>query len=105
MPLSPDIHIDRSWLENFCQRWQVEELSWFGSAIREDFGPESDVDVLVRFSTDAHWSAWDVLDMKAELEAYVGRNVDIVEPDAIRNPYRKAAILGNKEIAYDRAQG
>ena len=87
--MAPRFDIDRTKLEAFCRKWQVQELSLFGSVLRDDFGPDSDVDVLVSFHPDAPWSLWDLMDMKAELEDFFGRPVDLVEKEALRNPWRK----------------
>ncbi len=84
----------------FCRRWRVIRLSLFGSVLREDFRPDSDVDVLVQFEPDAPWSLWDLSAMKDELEAIFGRRVDLVEEDAIRNPFRRQAILSSREVIF-----
>jgi hypothetical protein len=93
-----DISEDR--LTGFCRKWKVTELSLFGSVLREDFGPASDIDVLVTFQPDAPWSLWDLLDMREELQHLFGRDVDLVEKDALRNPFRRAEILGNYKVVY-----
>ncbi len=54
-------------LETFCHKWRVRELSLFGSVLRDDFTPESDIDVLVSFDDDATWSLWDLTEMRDEL--------------------------------------
>jgi len=92
--------IDRERIAEFCGRWRVVELSVFGSVLREDFGPHSDVDVLVAFSPNAPWSLFDLVDMIDELKTIFQRDVDLVERDAIRNPFRRRAILGHREILY-----
>lgn len=84
----------------FCRRWQITELALFGSVLREDFGPESDVDVLVTFAPDAPWSLLDLVDMAEELKALFGREVDLVEEGALRNPFRRRAILRTREVVY-----
>lgn len=75
-------------------------MSLFGSALRDDFGPESDLDFLVSFEPDAKWDLFDLVDMKTELEAFHGRPVDLVELEAIRNPWRKYEILRTREVLY-----
>jgi len=93
-----DISEDR--LAGFCRKWKVTELSLFGSVLREDFGPDSDIDVVVTFQPDAPWSLWDLMDMREELQHLFGRDVDLVEKDALRNPFRRAEILGNYKVVY-----
>lgn len=63
-------------LGDFCRRWKIAELRVFGSALREDFRPDSDLDLLVRFSPDADWSLTDHVAMEEELSGIVGRKVD-----------------------------
>lgn len=94
------IDISEIRLAELCRKWKVKELSLFGSILRDDFGADSDVDVLVVFQPDAPWSMWDLMDMKAELEAFFGRSVDLVEKEALRNPWRKRQILSTYEVVY-----
>jgi uncharacterized protein len=91
------IEIDKERLRDFCRRWKVTEFSLFGSVVRpEEFRPDSDVDVLVRFSSDAHWTLFDHMEMKDELREIFGREVDLASRQGIeemRNYLRRAAIL------------
>src|SRR3990172_9778002 len=80
-------------LDSFCRKWRIRELSLFGSILRDDFGPESDIDVLVTFDPEAPWSLWDLIDMQEDLQSLVGRPVDLIEKEALRNPFRKEHIL------------
>jgi predicted nucleotidyltransferase len=87
-------------LAGLCRRWKVTELSLFGSILRDDFSPSSDVDVLVSFDPAAPWSLWDLMDMKEELEVLFGRPVHLLEKEALRNPWRKRQILSTYEVVY-----
>jgi len=88
-------------LTEFCKRWNITEFSLFGSILRDDFGPESDVDCLIVFSEDSAWSLFDIVDMRDELsEIFGGRNIDIVERGAIQNPFRRHSILTTRRIVY-----
>ena len=90
-------------LAEFCQRWSITALALFGSALREDFHPDSDVDVLVSFSEDAHHSLFDMVHMQEELQRILGRPVDLVSRRAIeksRNYLRRRAILESAEVVY-----
>ena len=92
------IDYDKEKLRDFCQRWKVTEFSLFGSVVRDDFGPESDVDVLVTFAPDAHWTLWDMSDMNDELKSLFGRPVDLLTRRAVEgslNPIRKTSILAS----------
>ncbi len=98
--VSPNIVIPEKKIRAFCRRWKVSEFALFGSILREDFRPESDVDVLVSFAAGAPWSLWDLAEMQQELEGIFGRSVDLVENGTLRNPFRRQAILSTKEIVY-----
>lgn len=83
-------------LAAFCQRWGVSELAVFGSALRLDFGPHSDVDVLVSFAPGVRHGLFDLARMRRELEELFGRPVDLVTRrsiEASRNPIRRRSIL------------
>lgn len=92
-------------LHDLCQRWQVRELSLFGSVLRDDFGPDSDIDVLVSFQEDAPWSLWDLTTMQDELSALLGRPIDLVEREGLRNPFRRERILSTRRVMYVAGQG
>ena len=97
------IPVDHEKIAEFCRRWKITELSFFGSVLREDFGPESDVDVLVSFAPEAHWSLFDKMDMEEELEIIFGREVDLVSRRAIeqsRNWLRRETILSCYEVIH-----
>lgn len=75
----------------------------FGSALRDDFGPESDIDVLVTFETDARPTLFDHVEMQDELKGILNRDVDLVSRRGIersRNPIRREEILGSAEVIY-----
>ena len=99
MPI-PHLTIDRPRLGDFCRKWKVAELSFFGSVLRDDFRPDSDVDVLVSFEADAGWTLLDLVSMQREIAEVLGRSVDLVEEAALRNQYRRSAILKSKQIVY-----
>src|SRR3972149_3884125 len=92
--------IPRKKISEFCRRWEVVEFSLFGSALRADFRPDSDVDVLVTFSKEAEISLFDLVQMKLDLEKIFHRNVDIIEKDALENPFRKREILRTAQVIY-----
>jgi hypothetical protein len=93
-----EVPMDR--IEAFCKKWKVQEFSLFGSVLREDFGPDSDVDVMVLFEQDAGWSLFDIVNMIDELRGVFGRDVDLLEKDAIRNPFRRRNILAQHQVIY-----
>jgi predicted nucleotidyltransferase len=97
---TPHVSVPRQQLADFCRRWKVTELSFFGSVMRDDFRPDSDVDVLVTFDSGAGWSLLDLVTMQDELGSIVGRKVDLLEEAALRNPYRRSRILQSKHVLY-----
>jgi predicted nucleotidyltransferase len=90
----------RDLLTDLCRRWQIVELSVFGSVARGSDRMDSDIDLLATFHPSAPWSTLDLVDLREELSRLFGRNVDLVEEKAIRNPYRKASILRDKSVLY-----
>ena len=98
--MSVRIEIPKDRIADFCRRWQVKELAIFGSALRDEFRPESDVDVLVVFQDDAKWDLFDHMKAEEDLKQIFGRDVDLVEKKAIRNPFRRHHILSSYEVIY-----
>ncbi len=87
----------------FCQHWKIAEMALFGSVLREDFGPASDVDVLVSFMPGAKWGLFDLVTMQEELETILGREVDLVNRAAVEqseNYIRRTHILSNVKVIY-----
>lgn len=94
------IAIDYERLAELCRRWRVAQLSLFGSVLRPDFGPDSDVDVLLTFSPDARWTLLDITRLQDELALILGRSVDVVEEKSLRNPFRRREILRTRQVLY-----
>lgn len=98
------IPLDRAALAEFCKRWNVVELALFGSVLRDDFGPESDVDVLVSLDETARHTLFDLHQMEEELRSLFGRDVDLVSRRGVersRNHLRRRAILKSAETIYE----
>ncbi len=87
-------------IEDFCLKWKVSEMALFGSVLSDEFRSDSDVDILVTFKDDAGWGLFDFVDMIDELKVIFGREVDLVEKDSLRNPFRSRAILASNEVIY-----
>ncbi len=101
--MNAHIDIPQDELAAFCERWKVTELALFGSVLREDFNPESDVDVLVRFDPQARHTLLDIAQMQDELSATLGRAVDLIERAVVErspNYIRRKAILQSAETIY-----
>ncbi len=87
-------------IESFCRKWKIEELALFGSVLRGDFRPDSDIDVLATFAPDAKWSVFDHARMREELSTLLGREADVVETTGLRNPFRRREILATRKVIY-----
>ena len=91
-------------IEEFCRKWKIARLELFGSALRDDFRPESDVDILVTFEPDDSWSLFDHVDMQDEIAEILERKVDLVERLAVEespNRFRRKAIQESAEVIYE----
>ncbi len=98
------IHAPQDEIASFCERWQVATLALFGSVLRDDFGPESDIDVPIEFEKDARHSLFDMVGMEEALKRIFGREVDLVSRRGIernQNYLRRKAILGSAEIIHE----
>jgi len=92
------IDYDKEKLRDFCRKWKLTEFSFFGSVVRDDFGPESDVDVLVTFEEGAPWTLFSLVHMENELAEILGRPVDLCERPGVarsRNHFRRESILSS----------
>ena len=90
-------------IEAFCKRWKITELALFGSVLEDDFGPESDIDLMATFVPDADYSLFDHVDMNDQLSAIFQRKVYLASRNAImqsRNYIRRKQILISAEIIY-----
>ena len=97
------IPIDNDKIADYCRRWSISEFALFGSVIRDDFKPDSDVDVLVKFAPVTHYSLFDLVRMQDELSDMLGRNVDLVEWEAVErseNYIRRKHIMSSLERFY-----
>jgi hypothetical protein len=98
-----NIDLNTEEIHEFCRKWKVNELSVFGSLLRDDFRPDSDIDFHVDFEAGAEWDLFDHFDMEEELAAIVGRSVDLLDRGAIessRNRLRKIEILSTLMPVY-----
>ncbi len=93
------LNVRQEEIAEFCRRRHIRRLSFFGSVLREDFGPESDVDVLIEFAP-GHTPGFEIVDVEEELSALLGgRRVDIVNPKYL-NPRLKDRVLAEAEVQY-----
>jgi len=97
------VEVNKDKIQDFCLKWKVTELALFGSVLRDDFRPSSDIDVLVSFEPAARWSLMAIVEMQDELEKILGRKVDLVERSDIEhseNYIRRHHILASAEPFY-----
>ncbi len=93
------ITISQEELAALCRRHHVERLAIFGSALRDDFRPESDVDVLVTFEPDAEIGFLALSRLRRELEALFNRPVDLVPQEGLKSRLRES-VLASAELLY-----
>ena len=101
--MSPHINLDMDRIKEFCRRWGITELALFGSVLRDDFRPDSDVDVLVTFAPDSPVTLFTLGDCEDELGDILGRKVDLVDRGAVEqghNRIRRKHILSHSETVY-----
>ncbi len=98
-----DIEKVRPEVEAVCRRFPVKRLGLFGSAVREDFAPDSDVDVLVVFDEGERGDVFeDYFELKEGLEQVFGRAVDLVMDKDFRNPVLRERINATRTVIYER---
>lgn len=98
-----DLALPEKQIEDFCRRWQITEMALFGSALRADFRPESDLDILVTFDPAANWSLLDHVRMEQELANLLGREIDLLTKRSVErshNRIRRRNILDTAEVIY-----
>ena len=101
MPLRIDL--PREQIAEFCQRWGITEFAFFGSVLRDDFGPESDVDVLVRLTPNSGLTLLDVAQMERQLTELLGRNAHLATWNGVEqsgDEILKESILDAAETVY-----
>jgi hypothetical protein len=101
--LTQRLHTDQTTIADLCDRWKITELALFGSVLRDDFHPNSDIDLLVTFHPDAKITFFQLDAIERDFSQHVDRPVDVVTRTAIEtshNPIRRQNILGNMQVIY-----
>ena len=96
----PRIDIPKAEIEAFCRKFGVEEVALFGSVLRDDFRPDSDVDVMLKFAPGHGFTFENTPQIYSELQAIFRRPVDVIEKGRIRNPFRRHAIMSSYEVIH-----
>ncbi|MEA2639566.1 MAG: uncharacterized protein QOF51_960 [Chloroflexota bacterium] len=94
------IDVDQAQIAEFCRCHHIKAIWLFGSVLRDYFRPDSDVDVLVDFDVEVRLSLWDIVEIRDELAELFSRPVDLVELEAVRNPFLRHEILGTRYLVY-----
>lgn len=95
-------------IAKFCQRWKIRELALFGSALRDDFSPDSDLDILIDFDRDADWGLLEHVQMQQELQCLLHRSVDLITKRALLhspNWLRRREIVGHGPSSFPQPRG
>lgn len=98
-----NLKISSDQIADFCRRWRISEFALFGSALREDFNSQSDLDILATFTPEANWSLFDHVQMEQELAKLFDRKIDLFSKRAVeqsQNWIRRREILGTAEVVY-----
>lgn len=101
--MTATIEVPREAIAKFCKRWRIVEFSLFGSVLRDDFGPDSDIDVLIEFEKGEKHTLFDLVQMEDELQSIFRRKVDLLTKQAVetsRNYLRRKKILDTAEVTY-----
>lgn len=99
--------VSKNKISTFCKRWRVVELSVFGSSVRDDFSPTSDIDILVTFAPFSERGLFDHVQMTKELKELFGRDVDLVTRRALdqsRNSLLRSEILSTAKVLYSEGE-
>ncbi len=95
------ISVDREQIAEFCRRHHIQRLAFFGSVLRDDFGPDSDVDVLVEFERGCV-PGLAFFSMETELSEILGRRVELNTPQFV-SPYFRSQVQAEAETQYEQA--
>jgi hypothetical protein len=101
--MNQQLGVSKREIAAFCERWKIREFAFFGSVLREDFRPDSDLDILVAFSPEAQWSLLDHLQMEQELREMFGRSIDLFTKQAVEKSHnwiRRQEILNTLEVVH-----
>ena len=97
--MSLHLEFDKEKLSGFCERSEIRRLSFFGSVLRDDFGPESHADVLVELAPAAKVGFFEFVDLRLELSQMLGRKADLHTPASLSHSFRDG-VVSSAEVAY-----
>ena len=97
---SARINLPMERIQDFCRRYGVAEFALFGSVLRDDFRPDSDVDVMLQFKPGYGFTFENTPAIEDDLAAIFGRRIDVIEKGKIGNPFRRHTILSSYRVVY-----
>jgi predicted nucleotidyltransferase len=103
MKINGNIEVADEVIADFCRKWKITQIELFGSALRDDFRPDSDIDLLVTFEPDSGIDLFDFVEMQDEIAQILGRPVDLHERAGVersKNPFRRLSILSTAQLVY-----
>ncbi len=103
MRINGSIELPDRVIEDFCRKWKITQIELFGSALRDDFRSDSDIDLLVTFEPNSETTLFDLVEMQDEMAKIVGRPVDLIDRAGVeqsRNPFRRHSILSTAQVVY-----
>ncbi len=98
--MEPRIALEMDQIQAFCEKWRVKEFYLFGSVLCEDFGPDSDVDVLIKKMEYSGIGLYEWMEMIEELEEIFGRKIDLVSVQGVKNPFIRYDIARTRRLIY-----
>jgi len=101
MKLAERVSITKDQIADFCQRNHIRKFAFFGSILRDNFRPDSDIDVLVEFDPDAHVGLMRVVGIERELSELIGRKVDLRTPKEL-SKYFRDEVVAEAEVQYEK---
>lgn len=97
--MSLRITVEQAQIADFCRRHHIRRLAFFGSVLRDDFRPDSDVDVLVEFEPGYRLGLFDLMRMQGEFSTMIGREADFRTPDDLGR-YMRERVVTEAEVQY-----
>jgi predicted nucleotidyltransferase len=103
MKVNGSIEVPDEAIAAFCRKWKITQIEVFGSALRDDFRPDSDIDLLVTFEPNAGTDLFDLVTMRDEMAEILRRPVDLFSRAGVersKNPFRRRSILSTAQVVY-----
>ena len=96
----PKIEINEKLLIQIAQNFRVKEMYFFGSVLGNDFNEKSDIDIMITFQNDVHYSCFELFELCEKFKAALNRPINLIEKESLKNPYRRNGILKTARRIY-----